>query len=214
MKRIYCLSGLGADESAFKKLKIPGHELRVINWKEPLKNETISEYAIRLCAEVKEENPVMMGLSFGGMMCIEMAKHIPVSRIILISSIKSKAELPGWMKGVGKLKLNKVVPVRSYKLTEFIQNYFLGANSREEKEMVRRSRKQATTTYTHWAVNEVMNWQNEWYPGTLHHIHGTKDRIFNYRNIHNALLVNDGGHFMIVNKHQEISEILNNLLNK
>ena len=32
-------------------------------------------------------NPILIGLSFGGMMCIEIAKLIPVEKVILISSI-------------------------------------------------------------------------------------------------------------------------------
>ena len=87
MKTIYCISGLGADERAFSKLKVDGYALKVINWLIPEPNETIEHYASRMRAGITEENPVLMGLSFGGMMCTEIAKQIPVSKIIIISNI-------------------------------------------------------------------------------------------------------------------------------
>jgi pimeloyl-ACP methyl ester carboxylesterase len=102
MKTIYCISGLGADERAFSKLKIKDFKLKVINWLMPEPNETIEHYATRMRATITEENPVLMGLSFGGMICTEIAKQIPVEKIIIISSIKSSKELPLWMKTVKK----------------------------------------------------------------------------------------------------------------
>jgi len=116
MNIIYCISGLGVDERAFSNLRIDGYQLKVIQWIEPLKNETLYRYAKRMSEEIDTENPILMGLSFGGMMCIEIAKQIPVSKVIIISSIKSSLELPTWMKTVAWLKLNKILPVGSSKL--------------------------------------------------------------------------------------------------
>lgn len=89
MKTIYCISGLGADEKAFSRLSIEGYQLQIINWLKPLHNETLQEYATRMRETIKEEEPILIGLSFGGIMCTEIAKQIPVQKIIIISSIKS-----------------------------------------------------------------------------------------------------------------------------
>jgi len=48
--------------------------------------------------KITEPDPVLIGLSFGGIMCTEIAKQIPVEKIIIISSIKHSGELPFWMK--------------------------------------------------------------------------------------------------------------------
>lgn len=112
MKTIYCISGLGADERAFSKLNVEAYQLKVIPWLQPLQKETIEAYAKRMMVAIDEENPILMGLSFGGMLCIEISKQIAVQKIIIISSIKSYTELPLWMKAAGRLKLNKIVPIR------------------------------------------------------------------------------------------------------
>ncbi len=205
MKTIYCISGLGADEKAFSKLDIPGYSLRVISWKLPEPQETISAYATRMRAEINEEQPVLMGLSFGGIMSIEIAKQVPIEKIILISSVKTRKELPGWMKMTGRIGLHKVVPLRSTKLTEPFQNFTLGVTNEEERRMAIAYRRNVDMRYTKWAVDQVLTWKNDWDPGNIYHIHGDKDRMFPVKKANPHYTVSQGGHFMIMNKAAEIS---------
>ena len=212
MKIIYCISGLGADERAFSNLKIHGHTMVYLPWLQPLEKETIEHYATRMSAGIKEENPVLLGLSFGGMMCIEISKILQVSKIILVSSVKSATELPGWMRRSGKLGLNKFFSMRNYKIMEPIQNRILGVSTAEEKEMIRNYRKKEHIVYTNWAVNEAINWRNNWHPPILFHIHGDNDKLFPIKNISPTHIVKGGGHFMIMNKAAEVSRFINEIL--
>ncbi len=212
MKTIYCISGLGADERAFSKLRIPGYQLKIIPWLMPGKNETIQEYATRMSAGIEEDHPVLMGLSFGGMMCTEIAKQLPVKKLILISSVKSSGELPAWMKLVARLRLHKIVPLKSSRLTEPIQNRMLGAASEEEKLIASEYRKKVNIEYTNWAVHEAITWKNDWlHPDTIH-IHGDRDHMFPIKNIHPTFTIKNGGHFMIMNKAAEISRCISSIL--
>ena len=212
MKTIYCISGLGADERAFSKLKVDGYALKVINWLIPEPNETIEHYASRMRAGITEENPVLMGLSFGGMMCTEIAKQIPVSKIIIISSVKSSKELPLWMKAVATLKLNKIVPLKSTRLTQPIQNKMLGVQTDEEKTLVAGLRREVDLPYTNWAVNQAINWKNNLQQPNIYHIHGDKDNMFPIKNIKADYTIKGGGHFMIMNKADEVSTCINTIL--
>ncbi len=212
MKTIYCVSGLGADERAFSNLRIEGYQLKVIQWLIPTRNETLYHYAKRMRAEIDTDNPILMGLSFGGMMCIEIAKQIPVEKIIIISSIKSSLELPTWMKTVAWLKLNKILPVGSSKLTEPIQNRFLGISTAEEKNIVAISRKNANKAYVTWAVKQAINWKNDWHHPEIYHIHGDNDKMFPINKLKPTYTLKDAGHFMIMNRAAEVSECINDIL--
>ena len=212
MKNIYCISGLGADERAFERLQINGHKIVSIPWLMPENNETIAQYAKRMSAGITDENPVLMGLSFGGMMSIEMAKLLGAQKVILISSIKSASELPVWLKLSGKLRLNKMLPMRSFKVMEPIQNIFLGAVGEDEKAMARSYRKNAPQQYTDWAINEVLHWRNTWQPASLFHIHGDNDRMFPIKYVSPTHVVKGGGHFMIMNKAAEVSAAINGIM--
>ena len=213
MKNIYCISGLGADEGAFSRLKIEGYQLVYLPWLLPQKKESIRDYAQRMSEGIKEDNPIIMGLSFGGMMAIEIAKLLPVAKIILISSIRTAEELPRWMKRIALLNLNKIFPMRSRKIFEPVQNRFLGiSNNSEEIMMVRNYRKNAPIIYTTWAINEVVNWRNDFLHPSIFHIHGDNDKMFPIKNLSPSYIVNGGGHFMIMNKAEEVSAYVNSIL--
>src|SRR6185312_11284822 len=98
MKHIYVISGFGADERVFSKLDFGDNDVHFIQWQVPEKDETLASYAERLAKEIVYPNPILIGLSFGGMMAIEIAKLIPIEKVILISSIRDRYELPLLMK--------------------------------------------------------------------------------------------------------------------
>ncbi len=212
MKTIYCISGLGADERAFAKLDVKGYELKVIHWLMPLENETLHQYAERMRSGITEDDPTLMGLSFGGMLCTEIAKQIQVKKIIIISSIKSSNELPLWMKTVAKLRLHKIIPLRSTRLTQPIQNRMLGVSTKEEKNLVSQFRKRVDLPYTTWAVDQAINWKNEWEHPEIFHIHGDKDNMFPIKNIKPTYTIKNAGHFMIMNRAAEVSQCINTIL--
>jgi pimeloyl-ACP methyl ester carboxylesterase len=212
MKTIYCISGLGADERAFSKLDIKGYQLKVIGWLLPLPGETLPQYAMRMCQSITEEEPILMGLSFGGMLCTEIAKQVPVKKVIIISSIKSSEELPLWMKTVARLKLNQVLPMRSTRLTQPVQNRMLGISTAEEKKLVYEYRKKVPMLYTNWAINQALNWKNDWMHPKTWHIHGDQDNMFPIKYIKPSFVIKNGGHFMIMNKAAEVSYCINAIL--
>ena len=137
MKHIYCISGFGADERVFSKLDFGGHFIHFISWLTPLKNESIEGYAMRMSEKIQHDNPILTGLSFGGIMCVEIAKIIKTDKVILISSIKSFHEIPLWMRLSAKSKLNKLFPLKSFRILEPIQNYNLGIENKDELKLVR-----------------------------------------------------------------------------
>lgn len=212
MKHIYCISGLGADKRVFSKFGFPGHEIHFIVWIIPEKNQSIESYAKRLISQIHHNNPILIGLSFGGIMCIEIARQIKTELIIIISSIKSSDEMPLWMRLSGKLKLNRLFPMRSFKLIEPLEDYNLGVKTKAEKEMVHDYRRNIDTGYSNWAVNAILNWKNKSTPENLYHIHGDIDKIFSIKKIKPNYTIQNGGHLMILNKSDEVNECISSIL--
>ena len=213
MKHIYCISGLGADEKLFAKFQFSGYEIHFINWVIPEKNESLEGYAKRLIDQILHVDPILIGVSFGGILCIEISKQITFDLIIIISSIKSSAEMPLWMRLSGRLKLNRIFPMRSFKLIQPIQDYNLGIETEDEKRMVHEYRKNANPVYIDWSINKIINWKQNSCVKNLYHIHGTKDRIFPLKNI-KADHVISGGHLMVLNRGEKVNECINSILQK
>lgn len=208
MKHIYLVSGFGADERVFSKLNFKDHITHFIPWLLPFKKESIEAYAKRMAESIQHINPVLIGLSFGGMMSIEISKFIETDKIILISSVKTHREIPLLMRLSGKLNLDKIFPLKTFSLIEPLENYNLGIETKEELQLVREYRKNIDQQYTNWAGHQVINWKNTWIPKNLSHVHGGKDHIFPLKNIKADYVIKDGGHFMIMNRAEEVNAFL------
>lgn len=88
MNKIYVFSGLGVDKRVYDNIDFGTLDVEFIDWIEPLKNESLESYAFRISKKITEENPILIGLSFGGMLAAEISKIINVKKIILIASAK------------------------------------------------------------------------------------------------------------------------------
>jgi hypothetical protein len=116
------------------------------------------------------------------------------------------------MKIAGKLKLDKIFPLRPSAALAPIENYNLGVTTEEEKKLVNEYRKNIDPYYTSWAIDQILNWKNTLYPANLTHIHGDNDHIFPIKNIRADHLIRGGGHLFLMNRSQEVNEILRKLL--
>ncbi len=208
MKNIYCISGFGADERVFSRLDFGNNRVNFLKWETPEKNESLDKYTQRFLNKIVEPNPVLVGLSFGGMMSVEIAKRIRTEKIFMISSIQTQDEMPWIFRITGKSGLNKVLPLKPFSFLEPIENYNLGVKNEEEKTLVREYRRNISQIYTDWAINQIVNWQNRSKLSNLIHIHGSADRIFPIKNVHPDFIIKGGGHFMIMNRAKEINDIL------
>ncbi|WP_052598384.1 alpha/beta hydrolase [Aureispira sp. CCB-QB1] len=77
MKKVYCISGLGADKRVFAALKLPEIELVHIAWLSPSIDDTMGSYAKKLLPQIDTSTSVtILGLSFGGMLAVELGHWI------------------------------------------------------------------------------------------------------------------------------------------
>lgn len=214
MSKIYIFSGLGADYRAFEKIDFGDLPIEHIEWISPLEKESMLNYAKRISEKITSENPILIGLSFGGMMLMEIAKFKKTKQIILIASAKNKYELPSIYRFFGKTKLNKFIPNSFLKRTNFILYWLFGAKSKEEKFILNLILKDTDIVFLKWAINEILNWKNIEIPDNVIHIHGNVDKIIPFKNINPDFVIQNGGHLMTINKAKEIENILfENLLN-
>lgn len=177
MSKIYIFSGLGVDKRVYDNINFGNLDVEFIDWIELIKNESLENYAFRISKKINSENPILIGLSFGGMLAVEISKLIKVKKVILIASAKTKVELPFVYRLFGKLKLNQLIPNPILKHQNFITNRLFGIESNEEKLLLKSILQDTDSNFLSWAINEIANWKNEISPENYIHIHGNKDRI-------------------------------------
>ena len=206
---IYGISGLGADKRVFKRLSLQ-HDLIPITWIEPETNESIEYYSNRLKEVIDTSNPfVLIGVSFGGLIAVEISKILNPKLTILISSAETKNELRSIYRGFGKTNLIKLIPKRLFDMPRGLATFMFGTN---EKKLLSDILDDTDLKFTKWAINELINWKNETKLENVVKINGSKDKLIPPSQ--SDYLIEGGEHFMVVDKADEISDIINNEIKK
>lgn len=209
---IYCFSGLGADERAFQFLDFSHHTIVHVKWIEALPNESLKSYAHRIGAIIDHKEPfVLLGLSFGGMLCVELSKHLNPVQVILLSSITSRNEMPARMKLSGALRLYRIIPSKYFNQPSKIAHALFGVKTEKEKNLLDQILRDSDPKFVKWALNAITQWKNKTTPN-CYRIHGTKDRIFPYTLQTVDVTIQDGGHLMVVSHAEEVSTAINEVI--
>jgi pimeloyl-ACP methyl ester carboxylesterase len=210
-KRIYLIPGMGADARMYEpQLRVLPNCL-VLEHQAPLPGETIREYAQRFAAHIDTSEPfILVGTSLGGMISIELSKILKPDKVILISSVKHRGELPAWMRAMKHLNLHKLISGR-----RFIKVSILGAQKLLMKRDTRIARliidmhTDADPAFIEWAMNAVINWEAPAdHRDDVIHIHGTRDSLFPYKNARGAIAVKGGTHIMGLTQAHDVNRIL------
>lgn len=214
-KHIYFMPGLAAGSEIFENINLNKefYEFHYLEWKKPLAlEETIANYAMRMCEDIGHKNPVLIGVSFGGIIVQEMSKFIDVQKIIIISSVKSKNELPKRFKIAAKSKVYKLFPTKIITNFENYAKYFVGKTLEKKAKLYKKYLSVRGKQYIKWSIHNAINWNQEKALENIIHIHGTHDEIFPLKNITNCIKIENGNHSMIIIKAKEISKIIDETL--
>ncbi|MGK0316544.1 MAG: pimeloyl-ACP methyl ester carboxylesterase [Saprospiraceae bacterium] len=201
---LYKIGGLGADERVFKKLKLNSRSIS-INWLSLKSQESLQDYTLRLSKQIDQSQEFgIIGVSFGGIIAIELSKILNPKTVILISSVSNSKELPFIYLRQSLSKLVKLIPNIFIKPPQFIMNFIFGA---VDKGLLAEIITDTDPLFIKWALHNIMIWNSDGIDGRFMRIHGTEDRLIPLKG--NAHLINGGGHFMIVDSANEIAFIIN-----
>lgn len=211
-KNIYIFSGLGVDERVFQKIDFSGYSPTFIKWIAPYENETIEDYAKRLIVQIPNRDPILIGLSFGGIMAVEVAKQIQSQKVILIASAKTKVEIPIYFRIAGLLRIHKLVPASVLKHSNPLTNWFFGAETNSDKQLLKQILIETNSIFLRWALDKVARWKNTVKLKNIIHLHGTNDKILPCHFVTCDVSIINGGHLMTLNKSEELTKILRHII--
>tara|TARA_Y100000766_G_C18818298_1_gene561631 strand:+ start:399 stop:1061 length:663 start_codon:yes stop_codon:yes gene_type:complete len=206
--KIYCFSGLGADERVFSLLKLSSpYELIPVDWIHPIHNESLEEYSRRISETIYVKKPFgILGVSFGGLIAQEISTILKPSFTIVISSIHKKAQIPLLLKFTPNFLLNRI-PSPLFKLPLPVANYVFGA---QNKKLLHQILKDTDYGFVKWALFAFKNWKANNEVLNTCFICGEKDRML--KPLEGCVEIANGGHFMVVDLAQEVSCEINSFL--
>ncbi len=186
-----------------------------IKWVKPDGKADLPQYAQQLLPQIpKADKLVLIGVSFGGIMAVELAKILNPALVIQISSVKTRFEMPWYYRLAGKLRLPYLLPLHWGKSFRNLQAFIFGANTTEAKKLLNQIISELDVAYVKWALTAIANWANTTPIPNVVQLHGMNDLIFPAKYIKGFTLVEAGTHLMIIIKAKELSFLINKELDK
>lgn len=212
--KIFCLTGLGANELAFAKLGDLPYEKVLVPWMKNLKGESLYDYAQRLIDkyEIKQQD-VLVGLSFGGLVCQYIACQVGTHKLILVSSFRDKNDL-SLVFNVGlNTKLYTVLPARRIAILDEIIANFLNSGTPSSKPVIKEMLKVTDYDLMHWSIEQIAQCSRQNLPNTkILSLMGNKDRIMKEWVEEYTILIEGGSHFMVYEKADEVTNCIRSFL--
>lgn len=209
---IILFSGMAADAAvaepqlrAFPKLVVPP-------WPKPSEDESLTSYCERLANELRPLGAVAIGgISFGGVIAMEVARFLNPRCVILIASVRSPKEMPWrirvlrnflWLLPLVPIRwmqwLARAIPLWSSVFAGIVQEF-----------------RQADPVTLRWSIRQVLRWQGP--PPLscpLYQVHGDRDFLFPYKLTAPDVLIRGGGHLISMTRGKQVNEFIRACLDK
>jgi pimeloyl-ACP methyl ester carboxylesterase len=211
---VYFMPGLAASSSIFERIVLPSASFEVIllDWVQPEKDETLVAYAQRMAEKVVHENAVLIGVSFGGILVQEMAVFLNLRKLIIISSVKTRDEMPRRIKFAKTTKAYKLLPTSLLNDVEKLIKYSFGNGINQKLKLYEKFLHLRNKEYLDWAIEQVVCWDRSVPDPKVVHIHGDLDEVFPAKNINSFIPIKGGTHIMILNRFRWFNQYLPDII--
>src|SRR5690606_2445402 len=211
---LHLMPGMAASPAIFEGIRLPSEtfELHPLEWFLPEKGMSLQAYAQKMCELIEHPEPVLLGVSFGGMLVQEMAKILNPRKTVIISSVKSRTELPKRMIFAKYTKVHKLLPTGLVNNVELLAKYAFGESVTKRLHLYEKYLSVRDRYYLDWAIDKIVNWEQTVPPENLIHIQGEKDAVFPLSNIRQCIVVKNGTHTMIIHRARWFNENLPGLI--
>jgi len=215
--RLILVPGMGVDERVFGPQRAAFPSLEVPSWIKPEKNESMGHYAERLVASLPRSSAptVVGGLSIGGMMALEMARHLNAKSVVLIGSCDHpSATLPLLRMGE---PIGQVAPDVVMRLGKRVATLFVGRGGVPvvHRRLVQQMLKEMSIEFIRWCGFAITHWQGVADPGVpVRHIHGTRDWVIPISRLRRppTKIVQGGAHVLNMSHEREVNEFVRDVM--
>jgi len=197
---IYFISGLGATRVAFENTKVPkGWSKHFIDWIEVKdEDEALENYVERLSEQVKHKNPVFAGLSFGGIIAMELTKLYTGTFAIMLSSFRDKRDLATSLRVLLSMKAYKLIPnIEMNAIRKLVRKAYAVSSKVTEDKLIEMMG-QESPMFLRWACKQIDLYQYD--PAhniKLYPIIGTSDKLVDLWEDAEVLEVPNGTHIAV-----------------
>ena len=213
---IYCFPGQGSDARLFDSIQVDTTLFKVafITYGTPEKWMDMKAFACSLINGIDTMNPyILLGVSMGGMICVELNERLNPQKTIIISGAKNMNELPKRYRFLKVAPLYKLFPKGFLLAGAKMMQPLVEPDRNQNKETFKSMLNEKNALYMKRTINLIIRWEREENAKKVYHIHGDNDRTLPLKHIQNAdFIIENGSHMMTLTRGTEINRILNCIL--
>ena len=213
---VYLIPGQGADHRQYQNLDLgQDFNLRHIRYFTPDLGMDMREYAFLLSRQIDISRPyIIIGTSLGGMLATEMATFMSPKKVIIISSAKSRKELPYHYRIQKYIEINNLIPASLTKLGAQLLQPLVEPDRNTYKEIFVSMLEDKDPLFLSRTLEMIVSWEREEAPRSIIHIHGDNDNTLSIKNVDADYTIEGGSHMMVLTRGDEISAIIKEVLAK
>jgi len=211
---VYLIPGQGADARLYKNIHLDSlFEVRNIEYFTPEKEWDMSDFARQLAKQIDTTSRFsLVGVSLGGMLATEMADFLKPDTVVLVSSAKSRKELPFRYRVQKTIPVYKFVPGSIVKLGAKVLQPIVEPDRGKDAKTFKAMLRDKDPKFLKRTVKMILEWDRQEFDPRIVHIHGDLDKTIPARNVAFDYLVEDGSHMMVLTRGELISQLLNQIL--
>jgi pimeloyl-ACP methyl ester carboxylesterase len=212
--KVYLFPGLGSDERIFEKIKLnDNYEIVNIVYPIPPKKCTMRDYALLVCDQIDTTGQyIFIGVSIGGMICVELADILKPEKVIIISSAKCRQELPLRYRFQKSIPINRIVPAGLMKGGAKILQPIVEPDRNKNKKTFKAMLHSKNKKYLKRSVDMIIHWNRKDYNKEVIHIHGTKDHTLPIRHLKATHTIKKGSHMIALTQGDEMNALILSIL--
>ena len=211
--RLLLIPGLGVNHRLFHHQRAAFPDLIVPDWIDPIPRETLAAYAKRLASTITHDGPLVVGgVSFGGMLALEMARHLNAKNIVLIASSRSATPIRPLLRCAERCA--RSIPSALIASSMFLAPAVLGRGGgvpKAERALLAEMVRDVSIPLLRWGARAIMEWPGcSDPPAPVRHIHGDRDWVIPHTRLAPApdLLIRGGPHVLNLSHPREINAYL------
>jgi pimeloyl-ACP methyl ester carboxylesterase len=213
--RLILLPGLGTDKRLFEHQRRAFPDLSVLPWILPHTGEKLTDYAVRMARGVDTGEPFILGgVSLGGMIAYEIARHLKSRAVMLIASCRTREGIRGFFRAAGRLW--PAVPPDAVKVVKFVSMPALlmfGRLTSAERRLCAEMFAESDPGFVHWAISAILNWEPSPIGETpVFQIHGARDQIIPAKCVQADEIIHDGGHLINLTHADEVNRFIKSVI--
>lgn len=189
---IYLLPGMTGEYPVYSRLTPLLRNASIVNYIAPRHNESLTAYAERMAVQFPPRC-FIAGVSFGGILALEISRIVQPAGCILISSITNSNQFPPRLRvwrSLGGRNSARILNMVGGAAALVPKSFRTGSTMRAIK------LSGAAGAWHRWATSAVLNWnpKPKPMPTPLLHIHGDADTTFPVRYTKPDVVVPNGRH--------------------